>query len=259
MKGPRILVLDIETSPLEVYSWGIWDQNIGINQIKHDWYILCWAAKFLGEKKIYSMDQSKAKKLRNDKKIVKGIWKLMDKADIILTQNGKQFDAKKLNARFIINGLQPPSSYKHIDTKILAKKHFGFTSNSLEYMTDKLCTKYKKLKHNKFPGQELWTECLKGNKSAWREMIKYNKYDILSLEELYTKLIPWDNSVNFNQYYRGEDTVCTCGSTNFIRNGIYYTPVNQYQRYRCMDCGSELRDRINLNKKRKSLKVGTVR
>lgn len=37
-------------------------------------------------------------------------------------------------------------------------------------MTDKLCVKYKKLNHSKFPGMELWRECLKGNSEAWTEM-----------------------------------------------------------------------------------------
>lgn len=95
---------------------------------------------------------------------------MLDEADIVITQNGRKFDQKKLNARFILNGFKPPSSYKHIDTLVIARKHFGFTSNKLKYMTDKLCTKYKKLDHSKFPGMELWRECLKGNSEAWTEM-----------------------------------------------------------------------------------------
>jgi hypothetical protein len=50
--GPRVLTLDIETAPLESYTWGIWDQNIGLNQIKSEWTILSFSAKWLGEKKV---------------------------------------------------------------------------------------------------------------------------------------------------------------------------------------------------------------
>ncbi len=241
MSKPKILVFDIETAPILGYVWGLWENNVGLNQIHSDWYVLSWAAKWLGEKRMMQQDQSKAKNIEDDKGLLKGIWDLLDKADIVITQNGKSFDQKKLNARFVINGMQPPSSYKHIDTKILAKKHFAFTSNKLEYMTDKLCTKYKKLKHTKFEGFDLWKECLRGNKAAWREMRKYNKYDVLSLEELYTKLIAWDNTINFSNIL-GE-LVCTCGSKSFVKRGFFYTSVAKYQRYRCSKCGSETRDR----------------
>lgn len=257
----KVLLFDIETAPILSHVWGLWDNNVALNQVVKDWHVLSWSAKWLGEKNVMYMDQRNAKRVEDDKQILKKIWKLLNEADVVITQNGKQFDSKKLNARFIFHGFPPPSSYKHIDTKLIAQKHFGFTSSKLEYMTDKLCTKYKKLKHKKFPGHELWTECLAGNKAAWREMEKYNKHDVLALEELYTKLRPWDNSVNFNVYSDDEVTRCSCGSTDFHRNGFFYSSVGKYQRYSCKKCGSEFRDRRNiLNKdKRKTMKVGTIR
>ena len=259
-QGPKILVLDIETAPILGYVWGLFDQNVALNQIQADWHVLGWAAKWLGESKIMYMDQRNSKKVEDDKEILKGIWKLMDEADIIVSQNGKKFDVKKLNARFIFHGFQPPSSFRQIDTLVLAKKHFGFTSNKLEYMTNKLCTKYKKLTHSKFPGFELWKQCLAGNIKAWKEMERYNKHDILSTEELYDKLKAWDNSINFNAYYEDAvDTKCSCGSTDFAKNGFHHSNIGKYQRYKCKQCGSELRDRNQSNNllskdKRKSLK-----
>lgn len=191
------------------------------------------------------MDQREEKDISCDIKILEGIWVLLDEADVIVTQNGKKFDAKKLNARFIMNGLQPPSSYKHIDTKQIASKYFAFTSNKLEYLSDKLNTNYKKLKHEKFPGQELWNECLKGNIEAFDELKKYNQYDVLVLEELYKKLIPWDNSFNPNVYIDGS-TTCTCGSTMFIKWGFHYSTVGKFQKYKCRTCGAPFKDRQNL-------------
>jgi hypothetical protein len=128
-------------------------------------------------------------------------------------------------------------------------------------MTDKLCVKYKKIKHDKFPGHELWTECLKGNLAAWKEMEKYNKYDVLALEELYHKLIPWDNAINFNLYHDLEVNECKCGGTDFIKNGFYYTAMGKFQKHKCKGCGAETRDRNNLFSKEKkdSLKQATVR
>lgn len=262
-KGPKVLLFDIETSPILAHVWGLWDNNVALNQIDSDWHVLSWSAKWLDEpaSKTMYMDQRDEKNIEDDSRILKAIWKLLDEADVIITQNGNRFDTKKLNARFILNGMQPPSSYKKIDTLVIAKKHFAFTSNKLEYMTDKLCTKFKKSKHKKFSGFELWSECLKGNIEAWKEMEVYNKRDVLSLEELYKKLIPWDNGVNFNLYHNELEHTCKCGSTELAKNGFFYTNVGKYQRYKCKSCGSETRDRKNLlsKDKREFIKTNTVR
>jgi len=262
-QGPKVLIFDIETAPILGHVWSLWENNVALNQIVSDWHVLSWSAKWLDDppNKIMYQDQRNARDVQDDKALLRGIWNLLDQADVVITQNGKSFDQKKLNARFILNKMQPPSSYKHIDTKVIAGKHFAFTSNKLEYMTDKLCTNYKKLKHKEFPGHEMWTECLKGNLRAWQEMEKYNKYDVLALEELYHILIPWDNSINFNLYHDGEEHVCKCGSTEHARNGFYYTANSKFQRYKCKQCGAETRDKVNLFsvEKRKSLKVSPPR
>lgn len=256
---PRVLLFDIETAPILGYVWRLWDQNIALNQIESDWHVLSWAAKWLDSDEVIYMDQRFAADIENDKAILRPIWKLLDQAEIVITHNGKDFDSRALNARFVIQGFKPPSSYRHIDTKLLAAKHFRFTSNKLEYLTDKLCTQYKKLKHTKFPGFELWRECLKGNVEAWNEMEKYNKHDVLALEELYRKLAPWDTSVNFS-VHMGEH-VCKCGSRELKQNGWYYSNVQKYRRYKCKLCGAEYRDRSNALSRSDSKKIhsGTSR
>lgn len=254
----KVLIFDIETAPMLGYVWGLFDQNIGLNQLHTDWYVLSWSAKWLGapEYEVMYADQRNVKDIENDSGILAKIWKLLDEADVVITQNGKRFDVKKLNARFIQHGFNPPSSYRHIDTLVIAKRHFGFTSNKLAYMTDKLCTKYKKLDHAKFSGFELWKQCLAGNKAAWAEMEVYNKYDVLSLEELYLKLQPWDKTINFNVYSDNLNHVCSCGSTEFVKNGFRYSNTSKQQRLICKSCGAEHVDLVNLlsKEKRKSLR-----
>lgn len=253
MNKPKILLLDIETAPILGYVWRLFDQNVGLNQIHQDWYVLAWAAKWLDDPagSIMYEDQRNAKDMEDDSKMLRKIWNLINEADILITQNGKKFDEKKLNARFLINGMKPPSKCKHIDTCELAKRYFGFTSNKLEYMTNKLNKKYKKLRHAKFDGFELWKECLARNPEAWKEMEKYNKYDVLSLEELYKILAPWDNSINFNLYHDDEKvTNCNCGG-KFQKRGFSYTTVGKFQRYVCTSCGSWVKDAKNLFSKEK--------
>jgi hypothetical protein len=260
--GPKVLLFDIETAPMLAYVWGLWDQNVGLNQIEEDWHVLSWAAKWLGDpvSEIMYMDQRGRRDITNDKKLLKQIWLLLDEADIVITQNGKKFDVKKLNARFLHHGFPPPSSFKHIDVYQLAKKHFAFTSNKLEYLTNKFNRKYKKLtEKRKFVGFNLWTAVLKGVKSAWYEMEKYNKYDVFSLEEWYHIIAPWDASINFSLYHDSEDHICSCGSTKFKKNGYWYTATGKFQRYKCLSCGKESRSRQNLfsKEKKQSLHVRT--
>lgn len=260
-KLPNILIFDIETSPIIAHVWQLWDQNVALNQIQSDWHVLSWSAKWLessDKKLVYGphrrvmyKDQRNKKNMENDKKLLEEIWKLLDAADIVITQNGKKFDQKKLNARFVLHGMKPPSPYKHIDTVVIARKHFGFTSNKLEYMTDKLCKKHKKSKHKKFHGHYLWRECLANNLEAWKEMESYNKKDVLSLEELYHVLSPWDNSINFNIYHNNDSHTCNCGSTDIQHRGYSYTAAGKYARFVCKKCGAWGRGAENLMSKEK--------
>lgn len=259
----KVLIFDIETAPMLAHVWGLWDNNVGLSQMIADWHVMSWSAKWLDSPvdEVMYMDQRNSKKVEDDKAILEEIWDLLNEADVVITQNGKHFDQRKLNARFLSNKLGPTSSFKHIDTKLLAQKHFHLPSYKLEYMTEKFCTQYKKLKHKEFPGHELWRECLIGNLKAWDEMEVYNKHDVLALEELYNIFAPWETSVNFNLYHDGLEHVCKCGSKDHTRNGFYYTNVGQFQRYKCKTCNAETRGIKNLfsKEKRDSLRQGTVR
>lgn len=253
---PKILVYDIETAPMLGFVWGLWDNNVALNQLHSDWYILSWSAKWLGSKEILYMDQRNAKDIEDDTKVLEGIWKLLDEADIVITHNGKSFDQKKLYARFVLKGMRPPSSSRHIDTKQIASRYFKFTSNKLEYLSNNLGTKYKKSKHAKFSGFELWRECLAGNLGAWKEMQHYNKYDVLALEEVYKKLIPWDNTIDFSVYFGGEARVCSCGSRKFTNTKYEFTNTAVRRKLTCTFCGRELRDKANLLPKDKKASLG---
>lgn len=265
---PKVLIFDIETAPIIAHVWGLWENNVALNQIECDWHVLSWSAKWkwAPDNEVMHMSQRGASKIEDDTELLNAIWELLDEADVVITQNGKSFDQRKLNARFVIKKIKdghPPSSFKHEDTKLIAQKHFAFSSHKLEYMTDQLNVKYKKLKHKKFPGHEMWTECLKGNQDAWDAMEEYNKYDVLALEELFDILAPWQgvSGVNYNWYNDAEENLCKCGGKTFTRNGFYYTSVGKFQRYKCAACGAESRGRQNLfsKEKRVALQVGTVR
>lgn len=251
--GPRILTLDIETAPLEVATWGLWEQNIGLEMLNVDWSILSYSAKWLGDPKVlYADTGGRGKKhVRDDSKLLGELWVLLDEADIVVAQNGIAFDVKKINARLIGAGFKPYSPVRIIDTMIVAKRHFAFTSNKLAHLTGKL-TKTKKSTHKTFAGFSLWAECLKDNPKAWAEMKKYNTADTVSTEELYLVLRPWiAGHPNVAMYSDSEEIQCPkCGGTDLAKNGSAFTQSGSYQRYKCA-CGGFARSKVTQTSKEK--------
>lgn len=256
--GPKIVTLDIETAPMESYHWGIWDINVSLEQILVEWSVLSYSAKWLGKPEVIykSTGGRGASKVRDDSELLKDLWEILDEADIVVAQNGKAFDIKKINSRLLMKGFGPYSPIKIVDTMLVAKNHFGFTSNKLKWMSEHL-TETKKSSHKLFPGFELWSECLKDNPKAWAEMKKYNQIDVLATEQLYLKFLPWiEGHPNVGVWVDSEDIVCPkCGSKHVNKRGWAYTQFNKYPRYKCNDCGGWSRGRTTTNSpvKRKNL------
>lgn len=245
MAKAKILVLDLETAPATVHSWGLWKVNIGVNQIVKDGYVLMWAAKWFGENKIYSDTvtnhaQPKDYDTIGEREIAKSIWKLVDEADIIVTHNGDDFDLKWLNAIFIKHHLPPASTYKSVDTLKEARKSARFISNSLAYLLKKLDLGYK----IDTGGFDLWTSCMKGDTSAWKKMITYCKNDVTKLERLYKRLRPYIKlHPNLGLFAKQGERLCpNCGGDKLKKKGFFYTSVSKFQRYVCLDCGKNIRD-----------------
>lgn len=247
MSKPRILVYDLETSPFEVYTFGLFDQTIGPKQIRKFPTILSWAAKWVGEKRIFQRDTRREKDPRNDKKIVTELRDLLNEADYVLTQNGKKFDNGIVRTRCSVHRITPPAPYTDIDTKVIAKSSLNLHSSSLEYMTKLFGLERQKSDHARFPGQELWNGVLSGNAQAWEEMKKYNIQDILATEELYEKILrPFDKTFNFTFDMQTHKLVCACGSDRVQSRGTSKRKAGEFTRYQCQGCGTWRRDRFNI-------------
>ena len=242
----KILLFDIETAPLEVYTWGLWKQNIHIGQIIKDWNIICWRGKWLFSDKVHGACQTSKEAInRDDKRVTKELWKMIDEADILIAHNLKGFDLKKANTKFLEHGMKPPSPFQMIDTLLEARKHFKFSSNKLDYLCQMLGIGAKL-----DTGFELWKGCLRGDKKSLNDMYVYCKQDTGILEDLYLKLRPYIKSHPNMGLYLEEDNrsnTCTnCGSKNLMYcSKPYYTQTGKYQTHRCQDCGAIIRSRFS--------------
>jgi hypothetical protein len=225
----KILFLDIETSPNLAYVWGLWNQNISIGQIVNSTEMLCFGARWAGQKKVIF------KSVHHDGKesMLQEVHRLLDEADVLVGWNSKAFDSKHLKREFVENGMLPPSPYREMDLMLAVKSQFKFPSNKLDYVAQRLGVGAK-VKHSGF---DLWLKCMAGDDKAWREMKKYQIQDVDLLVDLYEILKPWiPNHPNMTLTSKSEGCI-SCGSIALESRGYALTNTGKYARYRCKGCG----------------------
>ena len=228
----KLLFLDIETSPNLVWTWGLRNQFIGLNQIEEQTRMLCFAAKFYKEDIEFFSEFHD-----NREQMIKEAWRLLDEADVVIHWNGARFDIPHIQREFLEFGLGPTSHFTELDLLRVARKQFRFTSNKLQNVS-KVLGLEGKVQHEGF---ELWRKCMNGDKSAWESMKEYNLQDVLLLEDLYEKLRPWiTNHPNLKLY--GSTGCPRCGSKDTQKRGLRRTQVSVYQQYQCNVCGGYFRD-----------------
>ena len=250
----KILLLDIETAPNKAYVWGLFDQNIAINQIETAGYVLCWSAKWLDQKDlIFSSAHHDG-----EKRMLFKIRKLLDEADAVVHYNGKKFDIPTLNKEFILQGFPPPSPFHQIDLYRVARSNFKFASNRLDYVAKSLGLG-NKVAHK---GMELWKGCMDGDAESWKVMEAYNRQDVVLLERVYYKMLPWiKNHPNHGLYDKDPTLVCpNCGSKHYQKRGYSYTKSQKYVRFQCQADGCHAWFRSNLaeNKRGSSKLIGAA-
>lgn len=229
----RILAYDIETSPLITYTWGLFNQNIGITQIEEPTRVMCFAARWVDEPKNKIMFFSEHHDTREE--MVSQAWDLIDEADAVLHYNGKSFDTKHMNREFLMAGLSPPSPVKEIDLLQAVRKVFKFPSNKLQYVSQTLGIG-EKAKHEGF---DLWLKCMAGDPAAWERMKRYNLQDVHLLIDMYQRLLPWLTGLPNAQLYGANEDICPkpfCGG-KVHKRGFRPTSLGFYQRYQCTKCG----------------------
>ena len=234
----KILLLDIETSPNVAHVWGLWQQNVAINQLMESSYTLCWAAKWHDQKEIMfdSVQRSKPKQM------IRKVHDLLSEADMVVHYHGTSFDIPTLNKEFLLHGINPPAPVQELDLLKVVRKRFRFPSNKLDYVAQRLGLG-KKFEHE---GHMLWISCMNNDPKAWKRMELYNRHDVTLLGRLYDRLLPWMKThSNHNLYSEAPECCPNCGSEKFQQRGLARSKTLSYQRYQCQACGSWFRSRTS--------------
>lgn len=235
----RVLFFDVENAPNDVYTWGLWKQNVSIAQIVEPGRVFGFGAKWLGEKEVvFRSDHADG-----HAGMVKAAWDLFSEADIIVTYNGIGFDIPHMQREFLLAGLLPPKPFKQIDLLRIVRKQFRFASNKMDFVSQQLGLG-RKTSHQGF---DLWVKCMKGDDRAWALMGRYCKQDVKLTEKLYHHLLPWLTAVPHIGQMDGQSHSCwACGGTKLRRDGTAYAFVTSYRLYQCQGCGAWVRGSTKL-------------
>lgn len=245
---PRILIYDLEVSPLRVWTYGRWQANaLWVDQ---EQYLMSFAYKWYGEKKTYYLDLRDQTTYEVDKKhdtqLIRALFKVWQAADVVIAYNGDGFDQKMCRTFFMRNDLVP-KPIRSIDPMKIAKKEFRLSSNSMKQVAVELGVAPKMdvpLGH--LTQLIIEKDCPK----AWREFKKYNIQDVDTLEQIWEKIRPYASThINMASYSEDMEACPRCGESKYlIRNGYRYTNAQQYQEWYCKKekggCGHYPRRRL---------------
>ena len=229
---PKRLFYDIETSYNLVKSWRIgFNLNINMNDIIQERAIITVAYKWAGEDEVTVLSWDKG----CDKKLLKEFMPILAEADELVGHNVDRYDTKFLTTRALKHGIKALPKYQSTDTLKIAKRHFMFNSNKLDYIAQFLDIGHK----TKHRGLEMWDDIiLRNDEKALEEMIEYNVQDVFLTEEVYTKLMEYSIPKVNHQVLTGEGKCgCPeCGSKEATLVKTYATAAGT--KSRLMNCNS---------------------
>ncbi len=228
MSGPKLLKLDVETRPHKSYHWRMFDETIGTEQLIEPSTIICFAAQWHGQQKVFF----EASWAGGRRRMLKRLRALLVEADAVVTYNGDKFDLVRINGELVELRLAPLPKLTSIDLYKTVKK-LGLASGKLAYVAPFLKIG-EKVKHEGFP---LWRAVLEGDKAAQGRMRTYNIEDTRLLGGLYDLLRPYmTNHPALRTLSPG--TCDKCGSHHVQHRGFRYTKAMKIERLQCLDCGS---------------------
>lgn len=252
-KAARILILDIERIPghatlqhrgLTITGpfWDLngWKHTIG-RRIPPDtvteWpRTICAAARWYDQRThLFAAEWEEG---GNDQ-FLRTVWDWYDAADMVVGHNIRGFDTKHLKAAWALLGLPTPAPWRTIDTLTIARREFGFESNTLDSLCQRLGIDAKT---DKYDVPTARAACA-GDVKAQKKLRAYNIGDIGATTALYDRLRPWIKTHPHLGLWTGDDRACpNCGGDKFVEQADVHTDQTRYAARRCANCGAIVRN-----------------
>lgn len=211
------LFFDIETSPNIGFFWRAgYKLNIGPDNIIHERAIICICWKWEHEKKVHYL---KWDNNQCDKQMLIDFMETVNEASQIVGHNGDRYDLAFFRTRCIYHAIELSPYIDTVDTlKIARSQLFMFNSNKLDYL-GKFLKVGEKIDTGGFG---LWTSIVLAKcEKSMNKMVKYCKQDVLLLEKVFKRLMPYSkHGIHKGVYEGGEKWECPgCGTTNVNSKG----------------------------------------
>lgn len=200
----KVLMADLEVSPSLGYTYGQYQTNV--IKIERPPVLLSFAWKWLGEEKTHCLTLHDRATVQqgDDSLLVKELWKLIDECEIFVAHNVR-FDQKMANAFFLRHNLPPGRFYKTFCTLQTARRYFKLDNNKLDYLGQLLGVGQKTAITN----HDVWYDCLIHNdEKAWKKLATYNIQDVVLLEKIYKKLLPFATNHPNGALSAGREDIC---------------------------------------------------
>ena len=199
---------------------------------------LVFGYKWLGEKTVHVpsvLDHgepcNQGRLHYSDNELVKECHRVMSGADVVVTYNGKNFDWKLQNTKFLMAGLPALQPMQHIDLYQVAKHTVLIRPKSLKNLARVFELKNQKTNLD----WNVWRSANKGDMRSLRYIRTHCKADILATEELYYLLRPY---IKQHPRVNGYGPCRRCGSEGLTRQGRAITIYRGQQfRFKCKTCG----------------------
>ena len=224
----KILLLDIETKPAVVASFGIRDQHIAHGQILKNGGPICVGVGWHGERRVTVYSDWK----HGHQGMLDAVHAMLSEADAVMTYNGASFDIPKLQGEFLLAGMQPPPPPTQIDL-FKTLRRMGYLSSKLDYIAPLLGVGGK-VKHEGFP---MWLAVMDGCPKAQAKMARYCAQDVRLLGDLYERVRPYIANHPHLHGKRG-DFCGACGSNHITNRGFLISKHYRTQRTQCQSCGA---------------------
>ena len=242
---PRVLFYDIETAQNLVALFQLGHNDwIDPSCIVRERYIICASWQWEGESTVHAVSVlNDPKRYRanpfDDYHVVQTLCEVLSEADLIVGHNADNFDKKWIDTRALVHGFSPLPPIASIDTYKIAKKRLLLNSNKLDYL-GKLLKVGQKTPTS--PG--LWMRVLQGDKKAIRQMVDYNKNDVVLLRRVFEKLRPYADT-HVNRELFGAVGCPRCGSRKVQSRGLHRAISRVYRRFQCQACAGWFRAAAN--------------
>lgn len=237
------LFYDIETSFAEGYFWRPgYNQQIHASQILRHAQIICISWSWEHEEEVHHAHWGLNKQC--DKKLLKKFIKELNRADELISHNGKKFDIRWIRTRAIFHDIKDMRPvYNEIDTLTWAKKYLNMPSNSLANIANYYGLEAKL----DSGGMDTWLGVvIRKDQESLDRMLEYCDGDIRTLKAVFHKLNKYcEPTYHYGVKSGGDRWQCPeCGNVQINYRNQYVTKqgtVSHYLRCNDLDCNKSFK------------------